>query len=118
MKIPQKGKLLRIFIGEADRHEGKPLFETIIHKAREIELAGVTILRGIEGYGAKSRKIHTAQLLRLSEDLPIVIEIVDSEEKITNALPVFEEMIESSGCGVLITLESVEVLHYHSIKKG
>ncbi len=117
MKIPQKGKLLRIFIGEADRYEGKPLFEAIIQKAREIKLAGSTILKGIEGYGAESRGIHTARLLRLAEDLPIVIEIVDSEENINKALPQIEKMIKNSGCGVLVTLESVEVLHYGSKKK-
>ena len=117
MKIPKKGKLLRIFIGEADRFKGKPLFEAILLKAREIELAGVTILKGIEGFGANSRQIRTAHLLRLSEDLPIVVEMVDSEEKISKALPLFEEMIEASGCGVLVTLESVEVLHYNSISK-
>ena len=112
MKIPRKGKLLRLFIGEADRHKGKPLFTAIAQKARELKLAGSTVLKGIEGYGAASRTIHTAHLLRLSEDLPIIIEIVDAEEKINGALPEIEKLIEEADCSVLITIETVEVLHY------
>ena len=111
MKITGEGKLLRIFIGESDRHHGRALYEAIVRKAREIGLAGATVWRGIEGYGAASR-IHTAKILRLSEDLPIVIEIVDTEEKLRAALPALDALIESAGCGALVTLERAEIIRY------
>jgi uncharacterized protein len=111
MKIPEEGQLLRIFIGESDRWKGKPLYEAIVLKAREMGIAGATMLRGMMGYGAASR-IHTAKILRLSEDLPIVVEIVDSREKIGALLPVVEEMVQEG----LITLENVRVLQYRSGK--
>ena len=111
MKIPEEGQLLRIFIGESDRWQGKPLYEAIILRAREMGIAGATMLRGMMGYGAASR-IHTAKILRLSEDLPIVVEIVDSKEKITALLPTIEEMVQEG----LVTLESVRVLQYRSGK--
>jgi uncharacterized protein len=111
MKITGEGKLLRIFIGESDTHHGHALYDLIVRKARELGLAGATVWRGIEGYGAASR-IHTAKILRLSEDLPIVIEIVDSEEKIRAALPELDALIESAGCGGLVTLERAEVIRY------
>jgi len=111
MKIPEEGQLLRIFIGESDRWQGKPLYEAIILKAREMGIAGATMLRGMMGYGAASR-IHTAKILRLSEDLPIVVEIVDSKEKITALLPTIEEMVQEG----LVTLENVRVLQYRSGK--
>jgi PII-like signaling protein len=111
MKIPEEGQLLRIFIGESDRWKGKPLYEAIVLKAREMGIAGATMLRGMMGYGAASR-IHTAKILRLSEDLPIVVEIVDSKEKIDALLPVVEEMVQEG----LITLENVRVLQYRSGK--
>ncbi|MGH7819482.1 MAG: DUF190 domain-containing protein [Candidatus Binatia bacterium] len=111
MKISGEGKLLRIFVGESDRHAGMPLYEAIVRKARELGLAGATAWRGIEGYGAASR-IHTARILRLSEDLPIVIEIVDTEERIRAALSELEALIESSGGGGLITLEKAEIIRY------
>jgi hypothetical protein len=111
MKISGEGKLLRIFVGESDRHGGRPLYEAIVHKARELGLAGATVWRGIEGYGAASR-IHTAKILRLSEDLPILIEIVDTEEKIRTALPVLDAMMEASGGGGLVTLEKAEIIKY------
>ncbi len=107
MKIPEDAKLLRIFIGENDRWEGKPLFEAIVQKARKDGLAGATVLKGFEGFGAHSR-IHTAKILRLSEDLPIVIEIVDSEEKIEAFLPELDEMVKEG----LITMEKVRVIKY------
>lgn len=113
MKITGEGKLLRIFVGEADRVHGRPLYEAIVLKARELGLAGATAWRGIEGFGAGSR-IHSARILRLSEDLPIVIEIVDSEEKIRAAMPAIEELIELSGGGGLVTLEKAEVIRYTS----
>ena len=111
MKITGSGKLLRIFVGESDRHHGRPLYEAIVHRAHELGLAGATVWRGIEGYGAASR-IHTAKILRLSEDLPILIEIVDTEDKIRSALPEFDAMMEASGGGGLITLEYAEIIKY------
>jgi PII-like signaling protein len=115
MKLAGAGKLLRIFIGEADRVDGHMLSETIVRKARERGLAGATVIRGIEGFGAASR-IHTAKILRLSEDLPIVVEIVDTEEHITEFLPFVEELFQRSDSGGMITLEKAEVIHYTSGK--
>ncbi|GAA0557355.1 DUF190 domain-containing protein [Rhizomicrobium electricum] len=106
-KIPSDAKLLRIFFGEADRFEGKPLYEAIVLKAREMGLAGATVLRGPMGFG-KSSRLHTAKILRLSEDLPLVIEICDSEEKIDSFLPVLDAMMGSG----LVTIEKVTVLRY------
>ncbi|HVN83702.1 MAG TPA: DUF190 domain-containing protein [Candidatus Binatia bacterium] len=111
MKITGEGKLLRIFVGESDRCGGHALYEAIVRKARELGLAGATVWRGIEGYGAASR-IHTAKILRLSEDLPVLIEIVDSEEKIRDALPHFDALIEAAGGGGLVTLEKAEIIKY------
>ncbi len=107
MQIPRNAMLLRIFIGEDDKHHGRPLYEVIVLRARELQLAGATILRGPMGFGHSSR-LHTAKILRLSEDLPIVIEIVDSEEKINGFLPQLDEMMSSG----LVTLEKVQVLQY------
>ena len=109
MQIPKQALLLRIFIGEDDKFEGAPLHEAIVLKARELQIAGATVLRGPMGFGASSR-LHTTKILRLSEDLPLVIEIVDSEEKINGFLPVLDGMMSSG----LITLEKVQVLHYGS----
>jgi len=111
MKITGTGKLLRIFIGESDRYQGRPLYEAIVRRAHELGLAGATVWRGIEGYGANSR-IHTAKILRLSEDLPILIEIVDIEEKIRAALAEFDTMMEATGSGGLVTLEHAEIIKY------
>ncbi len=107
MQIPEDAVLLRIFIGETDRWNHQPLYEAIVMKARELHLAGATVLRGPMGFG-KSSRLHTAKILRLSMDLPLVIEIVDSEEKIQSLLPSLDEMME----GGLVTLENVKVLHY------
>ena len=107
MQIPKQALLLRIFIGENDKFGGSPLYEAIVLKARELHLAGATVLRGPMGFGASSR-LHTTKIMRLSEDLPLVIEIVDSEEKINSFLPTLDEMMTSG----LITLEKVQVLHY------
>jgi uncharacterized protein len=107
MKISEEGQLLRIFIGESDRWEGKPLYEALVLKAREMGLAGATMLRGLMGYGAASR-VHTAKILRLSEDLPIIVELVDSQEKIASFLPVIDEMIQEG----LVTLERVQIILY------
>ena len=106
-KLPSDAKLLRIFIGEAARFEGRPLYEAIVLKAREMGLHGATVLRGPMGFG-KSSRLHTAKILRLSADLPLVIEIVDSEEKIDSFWPLIEPMMGSG----LITLEKVTVLRY------
>ena len=99
------------FLGESDRYEGRPLYEAIVRKARELGLAGATVWRGIEGYGARSR-IHTAKILRLSEDLPVLVEIVDSEDNVRAALPHFDAMIEAAGGGGLVTLEKAEIIKY------
>jgi len=107
--VPREGKLLRIFIGEQDKWRGQPLYEAIVHLARKEGLAGATCLKGFLGYGAKSH-LHTVKLLRLSEDLPIVIEIVDSEEKIQAFLPKLDAMIQDG----LVTLERAEVLVYRT----
>lgn len=107
MHLPEDAVLLRIFIGESDRHEHRPLYEAIVLKARELQLAGATVLRGPLGFG-KSSRLHTAKVLRLSMDLPIVIEIVDSAQKIDAFLPVLDHMMQ----GGLITLEKVKVIRY------
>lgn len=112
MQLPHQAVLLRIFLGENDRHEHKPLYEAIVLKAREMHLAGATVLRGPMSYGHSSR-LHTAKILRLSEDLPVVIEIVESEEKINEFLPVLDGMMGSG----LVTLEKVQVLQYGAIAK-
>lgn len=109
VSVPREGKLLRIFIGEQDKWHGQPLYEAIVQLARKQGLAGATCLKGFLGFGAKSH-LHTVKLLRLSEDLPIVIEIVDSEEKIQAFLPHLDGMI---GDG-LVTLEKAEVLMYRA----
>lgn len=110
MQIPTDAVLLRIFIGESDRWEHKPLYEAIVLKAREAHLAGATVLRGPMGFGKASR-LHTAKILRLSDDLPLVIEIVDSEEKINAFLPQLNAMIG----GGLVTLENVKVVQYRGV---
>jgi PII-like signaling protein len=112
MKLFGGGKLLRIFIGELDKYQHQPLYEAIVLAAKEKGLAGSTVLRGVMGYGADSRVVHTAKILRLSEDLPIVVEIVDTEEKVRDFLSVVEEMIETSGCGAMITIEKAEIVRY------
>jgi PII-like signaling protein len=109
MQIPNDALLLRIFIGESDRWQHQPLYEAIVLKAREAHLAGATVLRGTMGFG-KSSRLHTAKILRLSMDLPLIIEIVDSEDKINAFLPTLDPMIG----GGLVTLEKVKVIHYRS----
>ncbi|HOB73036.1 MAG TPA: DUF190 domain-containing protein [Phycisphaerae bacterium] len=109
MKLEGEAKLLRIFIGESDRWQGRPLYEAIVLKARELQLAGATVLRGPMGFGAHSR-LHTAKVLRLSQDLPMVIEIVDSEEKINSLLPHIDAMVTEG----LVTLETVHVIQYRA----
>ncbi len=109
MKIPQDGKLLRIFIGEQDKWQGAPLYEAIVMLARKEKMAGATVLKGCMGFGCKSH-LHTAKILRLSEDLPIVIEIVDSEEKIGQFFPLLEVMVKEG----LVTLERANVIMYRA----
>ena len=112
MKESRSECLLRIFVGESDRHDGHPLYEWIVRKAREHGLAGATVLRGLEGFGAHSR-VHTAKILRLSTDLPIVIEIVDTEEKIEAFLPEIDDAIGEG----LATLEKVRIRFYRAGEK-
>jgi uncharacterized protein len=107
MTLPAEAELLRVFVGEADRHGGRPLYEVIVEEARRRGLAGATVLRGTLGFGAHSR-IHTAKILRLSEDLPMVIEVVDAPERIAAFLPVLDGLLG----GGLVTLERVRVIHY------
>jgi uncharacterized protein len=109
MKIPEDGYLLRIFIGESDRWHGKPLYEAIVLKARELHLAGATVLRGPMGFGANSR-MHTTKILSLSEDLPLIIEIVDGKDKIDELMPHIDEMVQEG----LVTLERVQVIKYRA----
>ncbi len=106
-RLEGEGQLLRVFIGEADTWHGKPLYESIVQKAREEGLAGATVTRGIEGFGASSH-LHSARILRLSEDLPLVVEIVDTEEHIARVLPILDEMV---GDG-MVTLEKVHIITY------
>jgi PII-like signaling protein len=109
MKIPADGKLLRIFIGEADKWNGKPLYEEIVLLAKKNGLAGATAIKGFMGFGCKSH-VHTANLLRLSEDLPVIIEIVDSEEKINQFIPLLDVMVKEG----LVTLEKANVIMYRA----
>src|SRR5882672_2972132 len=109
MKIPQEGYLLRVFLGESDRWHGKPLYEAIVLKARELHLAGATVLRGPMGFGAHSR-LHTTKVLQLSEDLPIIVEIVDAKEKIDELMPHVDEMVQEG----LVTIEPVQVIQYRA----
>jgi PII-like signaling protein len=114
MKLPSEAQLLRIFIGESDKHGHRPLYEVIVEEARRRGMAGATVLKGTLGFGADSR-MHTAKILRLSEDLPIVIEIVDKPERIAEFLPDLDKMITEG----LITLEKVQVFAYrHSGQAG
>ena len=114
MKLPYESELLRIFVGETDRYEGRPLYEAIVQKARETGMAGATVLHGTMGFGAHSR-VHTAKILRLSEDLPVVVELVDMPQRIEAFLPVLDGMIDEG----LVTLEKVKVIAYrHNVPAG
>jgi len=107
MKLPEEGMLLRIFVGESDMYNGKALYEQIVIKARELNLAGATAVRGIMGFGATSR-MHTAKLLRLSEDMPVIVEIIDTEDKLNTLMPFLDEVVKEG----LITLEKIRVIKY------
>ncbi len=109
MKIEGEGKLLRLFIGESDRWHGRPLYQAIVERVREEGLAGATVIRGIEGFGADSH-LHTSRILRLSEDLPVVIEIVDTPERIDRVVPILDEMVREG----MVTLERVQIVSYRS----
>jgi len=109
MNVPEDGYLLRIFVGESDRHGHRPLYESIVLQAREAGLAGATVLRGVMGFG-KHSILHTAKILRLSEDMPMIIEIVDSLDNIEKFLPVLDELIKDG----LVTIEKVRVIHYRA----
>ena len=113
MHLPEDAVLLRIFIGESDRYQHRPLYEAIVLKARELDLAGATVLRGPMGFG-KSSHLHTAKILRLSTDLPMIIEIVDSEDKVDAFLPVLDQMMG----GGLVTLEKAKVIRYQDREKS
>ena len=112
MKLEGEGKLLRIFIGESDKHGRKPLYQAIVEMLREEGMAGATVLRGVEGFGANSH-LHTARILRLSEDLPIVIEVADTAERIESIMPKLDEMVTDG----MVTLERVEVVTYRAQEK-
>ncbi len=107
MKLPEEGLLLRIFVGESDMHDGKPLYEQLVLKARELHLAGATVVRGLMGFGANSR-IHTAKILRLSLDLPIIVELVDTEENLNKLMPFIDATVKEG----LVTLEKVKIIKY------
>src|SRR6266550_4910700 len=113
MMLPEQGYLLRIFIGESDKHDGKLLYEWIVLKAREAGLAGATVLRGTMGFGAHSR-LHTFKIERLSQDLPVIVEIVDTREKLESFLSVIDKEIEEG----MATLEEIRIHFYRSGKKG
>jgi PII-like signaling protein len=113
MQIPEKASLLRIFIGEDDKADGRPLYEAIVLKAREAHLAGATVLRGPLGFG-RSSVLHTAKVLRLSQDLPVIVEIVDTEDNINGFLPILKTLTKSC----LITLEKVTVIRYGEDETG
>jgi len=111
MELQEEGVLLRVFIGELDKVAHQPMYEAIVHAAKEFGLAGATVWKGVEAFGAASR-IHTTKILRLSEDLPVVIEIIDAEEKINGFMPQVNEMFKQAQCGGLVTMEKVKVIKY------
>ena len=113
MHLPEEGYLLRIFIGESDRHDGKPLYEWLVLQAREHGLAGATVMRGVMGFGANTRVIHTFKIERLSEDLPMVVEIVDTKEKLEKFLEEIDEHLQAG----LVTLEKAQIRFYKADKK-
>ncbi len=117
MHLQGEGKLLRIFIGESDHLKHEPLYSVIVNLARKEGLAGVTVLRGLMGYGANTR-IHRANLLDLSSDLPIVVEIVDTEEKLTTFFPKLNQVLEETNCGGMVTLERADIIRYFHEKKS
>jgi PII-like signaling protein len=111
VELKAEAKLLRIFLGEADKVQHTALYEVIVREARKMELAGATVWRGIMGYGRTSR-IRTSRILDLSTDLPLIVEIADEEEKINRFLPILHDLFESAQCGGLVTVENVQVIKY------
>ena len=111
MELKGEAKLVRIFIGESDLLHHIPVYERIVQEARKLHLAGATVFKGVMGYGKTSR-VHTAKILRLSEDMPMVIEIVDEEEKISQFLPIVHDIFEEANCGGLITMEKADIIKY------
>lgn len=116
MQLKREAKLLRIFIGDSDKTSHKPVYEEIVLRAKNAGLAGATVFKGIMGFGGTSR-IHTSKILRLSEDLPLIIEIVDENDKIEKFLPQLDSIFEVAACGGLITVEKAEVIRYIANKK-
>jgi len=116
MQTNSEAKLLRIFIGESDKFHGRPVYEEIVLKAREANLAGATVIKGIMGFGANS-KIHTSKLLTLSEDLPLIVEIVDTLEAIEKFIPTINNIFETTNIGGLVTIEKAQIIKYISTKK-
>ena len=116
MELKSEAKLLRIFLGEADKVKHTALYEAIVREARRMELAGATVWRGVMGFGRTSR-IRTAKILDLSTDLPVIVEIVDEEQKIDRFLPVLDDLFEAAACGGLVTIEKVQVLKYRGHPK-
>lgn len=115
MELPNESKLLRIYIGESDKIEHRPLFEAIVFAAKKREMAGATVTRGIMSYGASSM-VHSARLIDISTDLPVIVEIVDEEEKINSFIPVVDDLLKNAGCGGLVTIEKAIVLNYRPRK--
>lgn len=116
MQLDPDARLLRIFIGEIDKYGHRPLYEALLQEARKENMAGCTVLKGILSFGASSI-VHTAKLIDISQDLPIVVEVVDTDEKINNYREKISEMLEKAGCGALVTIEKATVLHYKHRKK-
>jgi len=110
--MEKPGKRLKVYMGESDHYHGKPFYEAIVYRMRAEKIRGATVTRGIEGYGAGSHIVHTANLLRFSSDLPIIVEIIDTEEGIKKATEIIKTMIDDAKCGVLMTVENVEILRY------
>lgn len=116
MENKDNSKLLRIFIGENDRFNQRPLYEAIVYAAKKKGLAGATVLKGMLSYGANS-KIHTLKIFALSDDLPVIIEIVDTEDKIEDFIEIIDKLFKKSNCGGLVTIENIKVLKYTAMKK-
>ncbi len=112
IEIEGPGKRLRVYIGEKDHYQGKPFYEAMVYRLRKERIAGATVFKGIEGFGAGSQVVHTANILRLSSDLPIIVEVVDTKEEIEKAANIIKEMVDEAKCGVLMTLEDIEILQY------